>query len=80
MTYEQWMMAVSAIVIKACGLSIDELPDWLSRDAFEDELSPEEGAELCLEEAGFYEYIDADDSDDGEALASAGWGTDEDYE
>lgn len=29
--------------------------------------------EMCVQEA------DCDDSDDGYALASAGWGTDEDY-
>jgi hypothetical protein len=77
MTYEQWMTAVDTIVTKTCGLPMICLPDWLSRDAYEDELTPYEGAKLCLEEAGYYEYVERED--DGEALASAGFGTDEDY-
>ena len=78
MTYEEWMAAVDVIVTKTCGLDMGFLPDWLSRDAYEDGLSPEEGAEICLEESGFYDYEEPD-TDDGEALASAGFGTDEDY-
>jgi hypothetical protein len=56
MTYKQWMAAVNAIVEDACGLSMDCLPDWLSRDAYDDGMTPQEGAELCLETAGFQEY------------------------
>jgi len=56
MTYEQWMQAVNVIVTAECGLSVDCLPDWLSRDAYDDGLSPKEGAEICLEQSGFYEY------------------------
>jgi hypothetical protein len=29
------------------------LPDWLSRDAYDDELTVAEGADTCLESAGF---------------------------
>lgn len=56
MTYEQWMAAVDAIVETTCGLPMSFLPDWLSRDAYSDELTPQEGAEICLETSGFYEY------------------------
>lgn len=56
MTYEQWMKAVDLIVERTCGLQMDMLPDWLSRDAYEDGLTPEEGAEACLEEADYYLY------------------------
>lgn len=57
MTYEEWMKAVNAIVEDACGLPMEMLPDWLSRDTYEDGLTPGEGAEICLEEAGFNEYV-----------------------
>jgi hypothetical protein len=56
MTYREWMAAVSVIVEDACGVPMEWLPDWLSRDAYDDELTPQEGAELCLETAGFREY------------------------
>lgn len=56
MTYEDWMKSVDKIVERTCGLPSSFLPDWLSRDAYEDGLTPEEGAEICLEESGFYEY------------------------
>ena len=57
MTYEQWMRAVEAIVENTCGLSMDLLPDWLSRDAYEDGLTAQEGAEICLEQVGYYESL-----------------------
>lgn len=56
MTYTEWMKAVSAIVERQCGLPIDALPDWLSRDAYDEGLTTREGAEMCLREAGFYGY------------------------
>ena len=61
MTYQEWMKSVDLIVERTCGLTMDMLPDWLSRDAYEDGLSPEEGAEICLEESGFYDYLEDDD-------------------
>lgn len=57
MTYEQWMREVDRIVFHKCGLPMDCLPDWLSRDAYDDGCTPLEGADMCLEEAGYYEYI-----------------------
>lgn len=56
MTYKQWMAAVDTIVERTCGVPMDCLPDWLSRDAYEDGLSPEDGAEICLERADYYAY------------------------
>lgn len=56
MTYEQWMAAVDVVVESRCGLSMCFLPDWLSRDAYDDGLSPEDGAEICLERADYYSY------------------------
>lgn len=54
MTYEKWMEAVDQILIKRTG-GLDQmmLPDWLSRDAYEEGLSPEEGADDCLISSGW---------------------------
>ena len=56
MTYEQWKTVVSALVEDECGLPMEWLPDWLSRDAYEDGMTPEEGARECLQSAGYYDY------------------------
>jgi hypothetical protein len=54
MTYEQWMRAVNAILEQITGgLDQDMLPDWLSRDAYESGMTPQEGAEECLYSAGW---------------------------
>jgi len=55
MTYEQWVAAVNVIVEDKCGVPMEWLPDWLSRDAYDSELTPEEGAQECLQSAGFYD-------------------------
>ena len=55
MTYEQWVAKVDQVLASRIGLSMDDLPDWLSRDAFEDGLSPEEGADICLEETEMFQ-------------------------
>lgn len=55
MTYEQWVAKVNQVLANRIGLSMDDLPDWLSRDAFEDGLSPEEGADICLEETEMFQ-------------------------
>lgn len=59
MTYQEWMTAVETVVANAVGLSLDELPDWLSRDAYDEGLSPEEGAEECFAQTGVYEWLEA---------------------
>lgn len=56
MTYQEWLVAVNDIVETICGLPMEWLPDWLSRDAYDEGVSPHEGAELCLETSGFHEY------------------------
>lgn len=55
-TYRQWMVDVNNIVEKRTGLPLNLLPDWLSRDSYEDGLTPQEGADVCLEQTGFLEY------------------------
>jgi len=52
------MREVDTLVIEICGLDMAFLPDWLSRDAYEDGLTPAEGAAMCLEEAEFDLYAD----------------------
>lgn len=53
MSYRRWMQEVDRIVEDTCGLPTSLLPDWLSRDAFDQGCTPKEGAEMCLEEAGY---------------------------
>lgn len=53
-TYEQWMVEVdSAVGAMAFGLSVYDLPDFLSRDMFDDGATPEEAAQEALEGADF---------------------------
>jgi hypothetical protein len=58
MTYKDWLKAVDVVVTNWVGVSLDDLPDWLSRDAYEDGLDPEEGAEEALVQIGFYSWAD----------------------
>jgi hypothetical protein len=58
MNYSAWMKEVDKLLTRDYNLTQDELPDWLSHDAFKDGLSPEEGVEQLLEETGFLEYIE----------------------
>jgi len=56
LTYRQWMLEVEAKVEKRTGLGFDLLPDWLSRDSYEDGMSIQEGVDACLEQVGFVVY------------------------
>jgi len=56
LTYRQWMTQVEATVEKRTGLTFDLLPDWLSRDSYEDGLSVAEGVDICLEQVGFVRF------------------------
>ena len=60
MTYEDWMGAVDVDIFQLCGMTQDMLPDWLSRDAYDEGLTPRQGALLCIENAG----IDLDEAQD----------------
>ena len=57
MSYETWMKAVDLAVQGLCGLSVHDLPDWLSRDSYDGGDTPQEAAaqvvEDALEEMGF---------------------------
>lgn len=52
MSYESWKILVDAELLKMCGFEMDDLPDWLSRDAYEDDTPPRAAAIMCLENAG----------------------------
>jgi len=53
-TYEQWMRKVNRILEKKTGgLDQDMLPDWMSRDAYESGMEPEDAADECLISAGW---------------------------
>jgi hypothetical protein len=56
MTYEEWLKAVDVIVTNWVGVSLDDLPDWLSRDAYTEGLDPEEAAEEALLQIGYYNW------------------------
>ena len=55
MTYEAWMAAVNAILLRDYELSTEYLLDWPSHDNWSDGVSPEEGAEVCLEESEMFQ-------------------------
>jgi len=48
MTYEQWIAKVDRVLQNRIGLTHEDLADFCSADCWEDEMSPEEGAEECL--------------------------------
>ena len=47
------MNQVENAVEKVTGLTLDLLPDWLSRDSYEAGLTVAEGVAACLEQTGF---------------------------
>ncbi len=53
MTYEEWMKAVDEILTTKIGLSSSDLPDFPSRDLYDSEVDPMEGAESCLQHSEF---------------------------
>jgi len=50
--YEAWLARVDSEVMKICGMSYMDLPDYNYRDAFTDEESPEDVARCVVIEAG----------------------------
>ena len=53
-TYKEWSAEVDRILVKKVGLDQGCMADWLSRDAYDDGLSAEEGALICLEAQDFF--------------------------
>jgi hypothetical protein len=80
MTFEEWKAAIDVILLKVWGCTQDDLPDWLARDAYDEGVTPEQAADqLIYENRDEDDYDDSMDGDTASALASVGWGTDEDY-
>lgn len=51
MTYEEWYEAVNEMFKEKYGLDMDDCGDWLSRDAYDSDMTVEEGfqeAELSM--------------------------------
>jgi hypothetical protein len=55
MTYESWMRAIDAILLQDIGLVQEDLPDWLSKDAYNAGLSPREGVSELL--SSLFDYL-----------------------
>lgn len=53
MTFESWMKEVDAEITALCGLGVDDLADYMYRDAYDDGDSPEDVAVMVLEENDF---------------------------
>lgn len=54
MTFEQWMKKVDQIIYNICGLTSEDLADFMYYDAWEDGARPEDIANDVLEENDFF--------------------------
>ncbi len=66
-TFAQWKVQVNAHVMARAGLFADDLPDMPYYDWFEDGCSPQEAAEMVLEESGFPMDLTEDEEEDFES-------------
>lgn len=56
--FDLWMARVNTAVESICGLGIEDLPDWMYRDAFEGGRADfDEIAREVLEDAGYGAFI-----------------------
>jgi hypothetical protein len=51
MTYAEWMRAVDRKVTATVGMSVADLPDFMSRDSFDAGDTPKQGAQLAIDTA-----------------------------
>ena len=58
MTFETWMNLVDQELVKLCTLTHLDLPDQTWRDWFDEDLTPREAAEQCLENENMEELLD----------------------
>ena len=65
-TFAQWKVEVNAHVMARAGLFADDLPDVPYYDWFEDGISPQEAAEMVLEESGFPMDLTEDEEEEFE--------------
>lgn len=58
MRYEEWLRHVDRALERRTGVCLDDMPDWLSRDAFDEGLTPNEAVDVCLEQTGFFDFFE----------------------
>lgn len=51
MTFEQWKSGCNIIVIDKIGLSLNDMPDALWRDYYDDGLTPQQAVDSAVEDA-----------------------------
>jgi len=54
LTFKQWLKQVDSNLHGRIGLSHDDLADFCSYDCWNDEMSPQEGADECLSNDDIY--------------------------
>jgi len=61
MKYQEWIDTVDSMCWDELGLSIHDLPDVMTRDGFDDELTPAEFFEMSVlterEQTGYYDFF-----------------------
>ena len=50
-TFKEWMSKVDKIVEAKIGLSVDDLPDFMFHDAYDDGVSPTKAATQSIRDA-----------------------------
>jgi hypothetical protein len=53
LTFEQWKRQVDNAIGQACGLSSDDLADCTYRDWYDSDVTPNDAAQMALEENDF---------------------------
>jgi len=48
-SYNEWMQEIDNLLFDAFQIEQDDLPDWLSRDAFDSGMTPEQAFQHILE-------------------------------
>lgn len=56
MTFEQWLREVDTALTSECGLSYLDLPDQPWRDWFDSDMTPQDAAQECLDNEGYYDF------------------------
>ena len=59
--YTTWMLEVDLVLARRCGMTSSDLADTNTRDNFDGGTTPEDMAELILENEGFDSYLEEED-------------------
>jgi len=54
LSFEQWMDAVNRVLVRKCGLGVEDIPDFCYRDYYDDGVSAFETASEALDAARDY--------------------------